>query len=413
MRPRTALAALVAASVVVDLVFFTGFIASDDVLYTTAARELAETGRLWPGPAPHEARLLMIGWCALLGLCFRHDVQAIAASFVFFHQALTVLTFVLARPLQGTGGALLTAALSATFPLLVVFSTTILPDIPMTACLVAAFVALRAGFRGETARHRVGLSALSGASLGAAYLAKESGLVPVPLLLAMALFAEPSPSGTGDRVQGALTRGACAAVRPPARHRPGDAGAPRPHRILVLPAGRVLCGRIRGRAFPRRSRPARRAAGGHGRCPSGGGGRPGGAAGGVWPPTRGSVPGLWWILLFPAWYAAYYAWGSVRLTFYYAPSLQARYFIPCVPFLIVGVSVILCAVYERAAGAAVRAQPPRDRPCGPWPRRRSRRRWWRCSPCATGMRGPSTERRSSASLSAPSGPRAHPSRRRS
>jgi len=43
VRPRTALAALVAASVVVDLVFFPGFIASDDVLYTTAARELAET----------------------------------------------------------------------------------------------------------------------------------------------------------------------------------------------------------------------------------------------------------------------------------------------------------------------------------------------------------------------------------
>jgi hypothetical protein len=52
----------------------------------------------------------------------------------------------------------------------------------------------------------------------------------------------------------------------------------------------------------------------------------------------------------------------VRLTFYYAPSLQGRYFIPCAPFLMVGVSVILCAVYEQAAGAAVRAQPPRGRP---------------------------------------------------
>ena len=89
--------------------FFTGFIASDDVLYTTAARKLAETGTLWPDPAPHEARLLMIGWCALVGVCVRHDVQAIAASFVAFHQALSVLTFALGRQLRGTGVGLLAA----------------------------------------------------------------------------------------------------------------------------------------------------------------------------------------------------------------------------------------------------------------------------------------------------------------
>jgi hypothetical protein len=68
-----ALGAILAASVVVDLVFFTGFIASDDVLYVTAARKLAETGTLWPDLAAHEVRLMMIGWCALVGLGVRGE----------------------------------------------------------------------------------------------------------------------------------------------------------------------------------------------------------------------------------------------------------------------------------------------------------------------------------------------------
>jgi hypothetical protein len=360
MRPRTALAALLAVSVLLDLVFFTGFIASDDVLYMTAARRLAETGRLWPDPAAHEARLLMIGWCALLGLCFRHDVQAVAASFVFFHQALTVLTFVLARPLQGLGGALLAAALSATFPTLVVFSTTILPDIPMTACLVAAFVALRAGFRGEAAICRVGLPALSGASVGAAYLAKESGLVPLPLVLAMALFAGASSSGSGDRAKGALTRAASLL-----------SGL-----LLVLGLEAVALRALTGSWYFRLgaffagesgSAPFFAALGRRAALLADVAGAHLAAAAALVALLAGVAacarhrPGLRWVLLFPAWYAAYYAWGSAQLTSYYAPSLQARYFIPCAPFLMVGVSVMLCALYERAAGAARRAQPPRDR----------------------------------------------------
>ena len=72
-------------------------------------------------------------------------------------------------------------------------------------------------------------------------------------------------------------------------------------------------------------------------------------------------PGLWAILLFPAWYAAYYAWGSVSLRSYYAPTLQARYFIPCIPFVLVGVSVVLGAAYEWTAESARRLHPPRSR----------------------------------------------------
>jgi len=51
MKTRAALAALVAASIAIDLVFFTGFLASDDILYTTAARRLVESGGLWPDAA--------------------------------------------------------------------------------------------------------------------------------------------------------------------------------------------------------------------------------------------------------------------------------------------------------------------------------------------------------------------------
>jgi hypothetical protein len=360
MRPRAALAALVVASVALDLVFFTGFLASDDVLYLTAARELTQAGRLWPDPAPHEARLLMIGWCALAGLGLRHDAQAVAASFVAFHQALTALTFLLARPLLGAGRALVAAALSATFPLLVVFSTTILPDIPMTACLAGAFLAMRAALPHPPGPRRAGLMALAGLAVGVSYLAKESGLVAVPFFLALAVWPGESRREAG-RGAAAFTGAACFAFGLVA--------------VLVLEtlALRALTGSWVFRlgaffagpatslppldALGRRAALLRTAAGAH--LPAVAALAAFAAAAAAYARHR---PGLWPILLFPAWYASYYAWGSARLTSYYAPSFQARYFTPCVPFVIVAVSVCLGDVYDRVAAALGRRfQPPPER----------------------------------------------------
>lgn len=340
----TALAPLLACSVVVDLLFFTGFIASDDVLYTAAARKLAETGRLWPDLAAHEARLFMIGWCALMRRWFREDVQAVAASFVFFHQALNVLTFALARPVQGLGGALLAATLSATFPLLVVFSTTILPDIPMTVGFVASFLVLRAALGGGPGARRLGLFALSGAGLGFTYLAKESGLVPVPFFLAMALFYGRSTLEAGHQVRTAVARAAAFLAglllvlglealalravtgawcfRLAASFAGGGGGAPSLAALGQRAA--VLAAAVAAHAVLAAALVAT------------------GLAAALYSRKR---PGVGSILLFPAWYAAYYAWGSVSLRAYYAPTLQARYFIPCIPFVLVAVSVVVCLAY--------------------------------------------------------------------
>ena len=353
---RTALGAILAASVLVDLVFFTGFIASDDVLYTTAARQLAETGTLWPDLAAHEVRLLMIGWCALAGLWVRHDVQAVAASFIVFHQALTLLTFVLARQVQGLGAALLAAILSATFPLLVVYSTTILPDIPMAVCFVAAFLAFRSASAPPGARRAGVALAVCGGCVGLAYLAKESGLIPVPFFAGLALLGGRSTLEPNRRLGTALARAAWFLVG------------------LALVLGlealalRALSGAwsFRLRAF----------------LAEGGGGALSLAALGeraLWlgravtahMPVAALVvvvafaaavyaakrPGLGAILFLPAWYIAYYTWGSASLTSYDSPSLQARYFIPCLPFLIIAVSALLSAGYARAAARARRLHP--------------------------------------------------------
>jgi 4-amino-4-deoxy-L-arabinose transferase-like glycosyltransferase len=357
-----ALSAVLAGSVVVDLLFFTGFIASDDVVYTTAARRLAETGTLWPDPAPHEARLLMIGWCALVGVLVRQDVQAIAASFVFFHQLLNVLTFALARQLRGPPAGLMAAVLSATFPLLVVFSTTILPDIPMTVWFVASFLAFRSAYvHGSDDRRSPLLLAVSGGSLGLACLAKESGLVALPFFLSLAFVYERRTGTTGRRRSDALIRAA------------GFLGG----LALVLGMEVLVLRALTGSWF---FRLGSLRGGGDARAPSL-------AALGqramLLAETVGALempkaavllillvavfsmarpPGFRAMLLFPAWYAAYYTWGTASFTSYYSPRLQIRYFIPCVPFLLAALSACLCDAYGLVAQHARRLHARAERP---------------------------------------------------
>ena len=364
MTARTALGAILAASVVVDLVFFTGFIASDDVLYVTAARKLAETGTLWPDLAAHEVRLLVIGWCAFAGLWVRHDVQAVAASFVFFHQALTVLTFVLARQVQGLGAALLAAILTASFPMLVVYSTTILPDIPMAACFVGAFLALRAAASAPPGARRARFAlAVCGGCVGLAYLAKESGLIPVPFFAFLALLCGGEAAEPGRRRRGAATRCAWFLV-----------GVAVVLGIEAL-ALRALTGAwsFRLRAFfegegggaPSLATLGERAMWLERAVTAHVGGSAAAvamvvavAAAAIYAAKR---PGLGAIVAFPAWYAAYYTWGSARFPAYDSPSLQARYFIPCLPFLLIALATLLCAGYARAAARARRLHPRGER----------------------------------------------------
>lgn len=363
-RPREAstralatLAALLAGSVVIDLVFFTGFIASDDVVYTTAARRLAETGSLWPGLAAHEARLLMIGWCALVGSLTGQDVQAIAASFVVFHQTVNLLTFWLGRQLRGAGVGILAAALTATFPLMVVFSTTILPDIPMTACFLAAFVAFHSAYVGNPRpRRSIILLTLSGGALGLAFLVKESGLVPVPLFLALAFAHEWRRRAAHGGIRGGLARiaaflaglGLVLALEVSALRVLTGTGSFRlgsfvATRSLALPSlgavarrAMLMAETVGARATPSAAVLAiLLAAGLHAAS------------------RRGFGP----TLLFPAWFALYYTWGSASLTSYSWPGLQIRYLIPCIPFLLVAVAATLTDAYAWTAERARRTDP--------------------------------------------------------
>jgi hypothetical protein len=351
------LATLLAGSVVLDLLFFTGFIASDDILYTTAARKLAETGMLWPDPGAHEARLLMIGWCAFAGFWVEHDVQAVAASFIFFHQALNVLTFALGRHVLGPRVGLLAAAFSAAFPLLVVFSTTILPDIPMTVCFVAALLALRSADAWRPGGRRDGLLlALSGAMVGLAYLAKESGLIPLPYFLVLALVHGRRAVEGGRHLSGALARGAALLA---------GLGL-----VLGLEAVtlRLLTGswlfrlgsllKAGSGAVPPLAAIGERAV----QLAAMAAAHAGASAAAVLIVLAtaiyaGKRLGLRSILFFPAWYVAYYMWGSARFTSYYSPSLQIRYFIPCIPFLLIPVAALLCEGWSLASERARRLHP--------------------------------------------------------
>jgi 4-amino-4-deoxy-L-arabinose transferase-like glycosyltransferase len=340
------LAAILTASVMVDLFFFTGFIASDDVIYSTAARRLAETGGLWPQPASHEVRLAMLGWCALVGALVGHDVQALAASFVVFHQLSSLLSFFLARELRGVGAGLLAALLCAGCPVLVLFSTTILPDTAMAACFLAAFLAvLRAGHPGRRPLPARVLLLAAGACLGLAYLCKESGLVPLPFFAAWLLFRE-----ARDPRSGRLRRAAASASALFA----GLAG------VLVLEAAalRLFTGDWvwrPGWTFAEYTLPVSLASALATRATL------------LWH-TLAATPGSTLALLagglalgargartplaFAAWFVAYHTWGSLSFVSYYPPSLQPRYLIPALPFLLVAAA---CAGVALLSGPVQRA----------------------------------------------------------
>lgn len=342
-----ALAAIVTVSVAMDAVFFTGFLASDDVLYLTAARQVLETGRMWPEPPSHEARLFLIGWCALALTALGANVQGVAASFVLFHQILNVLTFLLGARLSGRTAGLVAAALSATFPVLVLFSTTVLPDIPMTAALVGAYLALRSAYGEERGQgHRTWCLVVAGGLLGVSSLAKESALVALPFFVVSALLGEWKAALGRGALRGMASR-LCALV--------AGLGVVLALETVTL---RLLTGswtfrlaslvHFGGPSGPtllseasRRAQLVARTVGAHEVASAVALVAVLAAAAYAWrrPGTRSA-------LLFAGWYAAYYTWGTARLGFYYPPSLQVRYFTTCIPFLLVAAASSLDELFR-------------------------------------------------------------------
>ena len=347
-----ALLAILVVSCLVDAFFFTGFYGSDDASYLDAARRVLEDGKLAPLPAFAHIRLTILGWNALIGGLLGFNIQLIAGSYVFFHQLLNVLTFMLGRRLFDNTVALLATFCLAMVPLAVTFSTAVLPDLPMSCFLIMSLLLFLASYDlregGKTVR---GLIAIFSAALcvGLAYMAKEAALVALPFYLVLWLCRE---DWRNKRV--ALTAGmvfflglvtifltewgVLSYLTGHSYIRMGwTAGAPTfPTNLYDYPYGyypleRLEC--IASQLEPWFSKTIM-----------------GYLLLGtvlVYPLMPGRRLSIWALAV---WYFVYHTWGSTRLSEYLPPPLQARYFTPLLPLLLLAYAYIAMKICRAVIG---------------------------------------------------------------
>ncbi|MBN1346279.1 MAG: glycosyltransferase family 39 protein [Phycisphaerae bacterium] len=344
---------ILVASAAMDLFFFTGYYGSDDARYLSGARAVLETGALPSEPSLAHTRLTMLGWNLLIAHLFGLGAQTIAASYVFFHLVLNALTYVAGKRLFDRTVGLIAAYCVATFPLIVIHATMILPELILASAIlgsVLCFIAAwDAGERGSVRLQRCCM-ALAGVCVGVAYLAKESGLVLMPFYLVAWLFME-----RGRGKQGALIRGGLLLT--------GFAG--------VFLVEWLLLSYLTGRSFLRLGwsvhgssdpgilfwdqyltgyYPLERLASFRHRCLSPA----------VFPKVLQLVFALGVViylfirdrrlvlLLLPCWYFVYYTWGSSSPLHYKPVHIQARHYLALVPFLAIISAASLTAVYRWA-----------------------------------------------------------------
>lgn len=368
----TILAAILLACACMDVIFFTGYYACDDMVYLRAATSLLETGRIADTSDIGSLRLVMVGWCWLVARLISPNVQLIAASFVAFHLALVVLTYRLASRVYEVRTGLTAAWIVGTVPLILHHATQIHTDLPM-ACFMVAAVLLMIEAYSTAGPWRAGfLLTAAGLAAGLAYGVKESGLVILPWCFGYWLFREarawtgPAKVAAADvpaqvvrrhgrqAVHG-LTRGglfligfaAFAAVeaallrsltgrddlRLAWTQSASIAGAEAKY---LLDGGASPIGRLRGFAaqldhlhFPLSLRVI------------------GLAALATYPFLRMR---RWAVPLAGVWIFGYLVWGTVNFRSYLPPSQHPRYFIPAIPFLGIACAaalVCLCDVARR------------------------------------------------------------------
>jgi 4-amino-4-deoxy-L-arabinose transferase-like glycosyltransferase len=174
--PVLILAAIVVLALGLRLMFFTGFVGSDDSVYMEAAVDLAERGR-WVGQDLASSRLGFVAASAagikVFGL---NEFGAVSVSLVA-SLATVVLVYLLGRLYFDERAGLLAAAIFAFYPLNIVFSTILVPETLLSCLMAAGLLAYAAGDRPRPLSLAASVGA--GALFGLAYLVKE----PAVLLL--------------------------------------------------------------------------------------------------------------------------------------------------------------------------------------------------------------------------------------
>ncbi len=346
------LAASLVAALVLDVVFFNGYFASDDYAYFTTAQQLLQFGRYTTPPALGSSRLAIVGWLVLTGTILPPDVQWAAASFIVWHLVLVGLTCLLGWTFLDRRVGLMAAWGVATIGLFVVYAGCMLPDMLVACTWVFALYAflrgLRARHRPRPGRSHAWLLA-AGLGVGLGYMAKEASLVLLPFFFVVWLIAEirsPRWAAVGRGAVFAAGVGIMLAAEVMTFRRLAPATA---HRLTWV-AGEID-ETVRKSVVRYGSSPWHRLLWVDQRLNRD-----------VFPP--GLKPALvvgfvlfpilcrrqWAIYALPLWAFAYQTWGTMNLSAYVPPTIQARYYIPVVPFALVILGAVLVRAWDWTAG---------------------------------------------------------------
>lgn len=174
---------ILAAGVALRLLFFTGLIGRDDLIYNRAAYDLM-AGNDFALGNPGQNRLgLIIPLAAAFKLW---GVNEVSSSLVTLIPSvlLILLTFYIARYFFGKETGYFAAILQAVYPMDVYYATVLYPDIP-----TALFVVLGVYLFHRACQDKGDLYLfLSGLSVGLAYLVKMTGLFAAPFLIGYTVY---------------------------------------------------------------------------------------------------------------------------------------------------------------------------------------------------------------------------------
>ena len=179
---RWVLLGLLVSCVVLDLLFYTGFYASDDNDYVECISAIAEGE-----PLPNRLRCRRLAFVLLPALALRlTDSFPIAVLTVsFFHTVLVGITYAVGNRIHGSATGLVAAAIVVFSSIAYVYAGALLPDLCLAVCvgfsLYALVVGLSAGKAGWGRRLPL---IVCGLFIGIGYSAKESSVIfTVPVAL--------------------------------------------------------------------------------------------------------------------------------------------------------------------------------------------------------------------------------------
>ena len=343
-----------------DLIFYTGFYASDDLQYIRGATELAETGRL-SSITLGTIRLPLVVPLAIAARVTDYDLFLMAALFIFYHLLAIVGTYWLGSLIHDRHTGVLASGFMAVCPLGSLFATMIMPDHPVTAMSLLSVGCLLVGTAKLTAdspypRVTWVLFGLSGFLFVVACAAKVVAIILLPVLLlvlACCLRRAPGRAVLRAALLFALGGGLAALILWAAFYMATGLHSPLQDAGLAS----LLNGSERVAAKPYNA-PADRLQ----RLVSFG--------------THEAYLGLftwavllaiigypivrrrsWGLYLTLVWVCAYMTWGSFSLTRYMPPPMQIRYFIFALPPMMVMSAFVIVTVvrpvWSRAANRNV------------------------------------------------------------